>query len=59
MDYMKAYEEWSTNPFFNEATRNELLAIKDDERKLRSVFMRTLSLVQPDLEVSLAQELIE
>ena len=25
MDYMKIYEEWTTNPFFSEETRQELL----------------------------------
>ncbi|MBQ8167223.1 MAG: phospho-sugar mutase, partial [Lachnospiraceae bacterium] len=42
MDYMKAYEEWSTNPFFNEATRNELLAIKDDEKEIKERFYADL-----------------
>ena len=32
MDYKKVYEEWLTNPFFDEATRQELAAIKDDEK---------------------------
>lgn len=36
MDYKKVYEEWLTNPFFDEATRQELAAIKDDERDQRA-----------------------
>ena len=35
MDYMKIYEEWTTNPFFSEETRQELLAIKDDDREIK------------------------
>lgn len=38
MDYMKIYEEWTTNPFFSEETRNELLAIKDDEKEIKERF---------------------
>ncbi len=38
MDYMKIYEEWTTNPFFSEETRSELLAIKDDEKEIKERF---------------------
>ena len=31
MDAMKNYEFWWTSPYFDEATKVELLAIKDDE----------------------------
>lgn len=42
MDYMKIYEEWSTNPFFSEETRKELLAIKDDEKEIKERFYADL-----------------
>ena len=42
MDYMKIYEEWTTNPFFSEETRKELLAIKDDENEIRERFYADL-----------------
>ncbi|MBO5509122.1 MAG: phospho-sugar mutase, partial [Lachnospiraceae bacterium] len=42
MDYKKIYEEWSTNPFFSEETRAELLAIKDDEREIKERFYADL-----------------
>lgn len=42
MDYMKTYEEWTTNPFFSEETRNELLAIKDDENEIKERFYADL-----------------
>ncbi|MBP3621549.1 MAG: phospho-sugar mutase [Lachnospiraceae bacterium] len=42
MDYMKIYEEWTTNPFFSEATRKELLAIKDDEKEIKERFYADL-----------------
>lgn len=42
MDYMKIYEEWTTDPFFDEATRQELLAIKDDEKEIKERFYAEL-----------------
>lgn len=42
MDFMKAYELWSTDPYFDEGTRNELLAIKDDTKEIEDRFYRDL-----------------
>ena len=42
MDYMKIYEEWTTNPFFSEETRQELLDIKDDEKEIKERFYADL-----------------
>lgn len=42
MDFMKAYELWSTDPFFDEGTRNELIAIKDDTKEIEDRFYRDL-----------------
>ena len=42
MDYMKIYEEWTTNPFFSEETRQELLAIKDDDNEIKERFYADL-----------------
>lgn len=42
MDYMKVYEEWITDPFFSEETKQELLAIKDDEKEIRERFYAEL-----------------
>ncbi len=42
MDYKKIYEEWVTNPFFSEETREELLAIKDDENEIKERFYADL-----------------
>lgn len=36
MDYKKLYNEWTTSSYFDEDTKKELLAIKDDERKLKT-----------------------
>ena len=47
MDYKEIYESWLSNPYFDEETKAELKAIADDD----NVFIRILSLVQPDLEV--------
>ncbi|MCQ2502290.1 MAG: phospho-sugar mutase [Saccharofermentans sp.] len=42
MDYKKEYELWSTDPFFDEGTRNELISIKDDEKEIEDRFYRNL-----------------
>ena len=42
MDFMKAYELWSTDPFFDEGTRNELISIKDDTKEIEDRFYRDL-----------------
>ena len=42
MDFMKEYEFWSTDPFFDEGTRNELVAIKDDRKEIEDRFYRDL-----------------
>jgi len=42
MDYMKEYEFWSTDPYFDEGTRKELIAIKDDVKEIEDRFYRDL-----------------
>lgn len=42
MDYKKSYEEWLTDPFFDEATKEELMAIKDDEKEIEERFYAEL-----------------
>ena len=42
MDAMKTYEFWCTSPYFDEATKAELLAIKDDEKEITERFYREL-----------------
>ncbi len=41
MDYKKRYQQWTTDEFFNESTRKELLAIKD-EKEIEDRFYRDL-----------------
>ena len=43
-DYMKIYQEWLSNPYFDEATKEELRAIEGNEMRSKSVFIWTLSL---------------
>ena len=38
MDYMKVYEEWLNNPFFDEETKAELKAIEGDEKEIKERF---------------------
>lgn len=45
MDAMKNYEFWCTSPYFDEATKAELLAIKDDEKEITERFTESWSLV--------------
>ena len=42
MDYKKIYEEWLANPYFDEATKAELLSIKDDENEIKERFYMDL-----------------
>ncbi len=41
-DYRKAYEEWLSNPYFDEATKNELRAIADNEDEIKDRFYTSL-----------------
>ena len=37
-DYMKIYQEWLSNPYFDEATKAELKAIEGDENEIKERF---------------------
>ncbi|MCI8534104.1 MAG: phospho-sugar mutase [Hungatella sp.] len=41
-DYKKIYEEWLANPYFDEATKEELRAIADDENETKERFYMDL-----------------
>ena len=41
-DYKKIYEEWLPNPYFDEATKEELRAIADDENEIKERFYMDL-----------------
>ncbi len=41
-DYMKIYNEWLTNPYFDEATQEELRAIAGDENEIKERFYMDL-----------------
>ena len=42
MDYKSIYEQWCTDPYFDEATKAELAAIAGDEKEIEDRFYRTL-----------------
>ena len=42
MDYKSIYEEWINNPYFDEETTKELVAIKDDEQEIKERFSMDL-----------------
>lgn len=41
-DYRKAYEEWLSNPYFDEATKAELKAIEHDDNEIKERFYTEL-----------------
>ncbi len=43
MGYMEVYNEWMTNPYFDEETKAELAAIKDDENEIKERFYTDLA----------------
>ena len=42
MDYKQAYEKWCSDPYFDEATREELKSLAGDEKEIEDRFYRTL-----------------
>ena len=42
MDYKAIYEEWLSNPYFDEATKEELKAIADDDNEIKERFYKDL-----------------
>lgn len=42
MSYMDTYRFWSEDPFFDDATKAELLAIKDDAKEIEDRFYKDL-----------------
>ena len=42
MDYMKIYEEWLSNPYFDADTKNELEAIRGNENEIKERFYADL-----------------
>ncbi len=41
-DYMKIYQEWLANPYFDEKTKEELRAIANDENEIKERFYMDL-----------------
>ena len=41
-DYMKIYQEWLSNPYFDEDTKAELKAIEHDENEIKERFYMDL-----------------
>ena len=42
MDYKEIYNQWLENPYFDEATKEELKSIKDDENEIKEHFYMDL-----------------
>ncbi len=42
MEYLKKYEEWLSNPYFDEVTRAELAAIKGNDKEIQERFFKDL-----------------
>ena len=44
MDYKEVYEQWIANPYFDEATKEELKSIAEDENEIKERFYMDLEL---------------
>jgi len=42
VEYLKKYEEWLSNPYFDEATRAELAALKGNDNEIKERFFKDL-----------------
>ena len=42
MDYKEVYEQWLANPYFDEATKEELKSIAEDENEIKERFYMDL-----------------
>ena len=42
MSYKEIYNDWISNPYFDEETQKELVALKDDEKEIEDRFYREL-----------------
>ncbi len=42
LDYMKRYKEWTTNPYFDEDTKKELMELKENEKEIQDRFYKDL-----------------
>lgn len=42
MDYEKKYEKWLNDPFFDDATKQELISIQNDEKEIEDRFYQDL-----------------
>jgi len=42
MEHLKKYQEWLTNTYFDEATRAELSALKDNDKEIQERFFKDL-----------------
>lgn len=43
IDYMERYEEWCTDAYYDEATKQELMSIRGDDSEIRDRFYKDLS----------------
>ena len=59
MDYRELYNEWLTNPYFDDNTKKELEAIENDDKEIEDRFTRNLNLVQQVFVELLVPELTE
>ena len=43
MNYKETYQEWLSNPYFDEDTKKELTAIENDENEIKERFYADLA----------------
>ena len=56
-DYKAIYEEWLSNPYFDQETKEELRAIRADEKEIKERFYMDLEFGTAGLRASSALEL--
>ena len=49
MDYMKIYQQWCSDPYFDDATKAELKAIENNKEEIEDRFYRQLEFGTLDL----------
>ncbi len=58
-EYIKNYNEWMNNPYFDDETKQELKAIQNDEKEIEDRFYKELEFGTGGLRELLVMELIE
>ena len=56
MNYQEQYQEWLTNPYFDEETKQELKAIADNENEIKERFEKKKKFYRKMLDIFLLMQ---